>query len=214
MWHPEAITGALEGTLRDLGREPALGAFYLAGGTGLALHLGHRRSGDLDFFAVERFDEDELLQRIQHISGFAVTSKAPGALHTVIQETKVSFCQYVYPVLFPFAAFLGVKIADVPDIACMKLSAIASRGTKRDFIDLYTVAKQLGLDQQLQLFNRKYAQAACSMVHVLKCLTYFEDAEKDPMPHLLASISWDEVKRFFRSEAPRLLSMAVRPVAE
>ena len=214
MWHPEVITGALEGTLRDLGREPALGTFYLAGRTGLALHLGHRRSLDLDLFSPELFGEDALLQRIQHISGLAVTSKAPGTLHTVIQETKVSFFHYAYPVLFPLDTFLGVQVAGVPDIVCMKLSAVASRGTKRDFIDLYTVAKQLGLDQQLQFFNRKYARAVYSMVHVLKCLTYFEDAEKDPMPDMLAPISWDQVKRFFRSEAPRLLAVALRPVAE
>jgi hypothetical protein len=43
-----------------------------------------------------------------------------------------------------------------------------------------------------------------SLTHLLKSLTWFEDAEKDPMPDLLAPLPWEEVRRFFQSEASRL----------
>jgi len=180
----------MERTLGELQQKALLSRFYLAGGTGLALHLGHRRSHDLEFFSGEEFGEE--------------TPKAPHTLHGAVWGTKVSFLTYPYPVLFPFATFLGAQVADPRDIAAMKISALVSRGTKRDFVDLYAVSMHYGLEQALMLFQRKFIQVSYSQVHVLKSLTYFEDAEKDPMPEMLAPLSWDEVKRFFTGEALRL----------
>ena len=203
-WHLSTITPSTEKTLLDLSAESILSTFYLAGGTGLALQLGHLTSEDLDFFSTDVFDEEALIQRVQRLAGFSVVTKAPSTLHANIQGTKVSFLGYSYPLLFPLERFLEVAIADSRDIASMKIRAIASRGTKRDFIDLYATAQQFGLVQLLQWFDRKYAQASYSRVHILKSLTYFEDAEKDPMPHMLISVDWSEVKRFFHRQAPLL----------
>lgn len=69
---------------------------------------------------------------------------------------------YAYPVLFPTGGFEGVTAADPRDIACMKITAIASRGTKRDFVDLYQCARQFGLQELLGLFTRKYAETRYS----------------------------------------------------
>lgn len=201
-WHREAITAAVAGALESLERQGVLGGFYLAGGTALALHLGHRRSLDLDFFTSARFEEGALLQRLD---GFSLAARDPQTLHGEIGGTKVSFLGYEYPVLFPPAAFLGVAVADPRDIACMKVSAITSRGARRDFIDLYAAARIHGLPELLRLFHQKYARVNYSRVHVLKSLTYFEDAEKEPMPEMLEPIPWAEVKSYFLREAPRLL---------
>lgn len=62
-WHPEVITASTEATLRNLFHAKLFDGFYLAGGTGLALHLGHRLSQDLDCLASDLFDEEALLQR-------------------------------------------------------------------------------------------------------------------------------------------------------
>ena len=204
VWHREVITAQVERALRDLHQASVLDRCYLAGGTGLALHLGHRRSQDLDFFSRDPVDPDAIVPRIQTLNGFSLVSKGAGTLHATVQGTKVSFLGYDYPVLFPFEKFLEVNVADPRDITCMKISAIAGRGTRRDFVDLYAVSKQYGLRQQLEWFNQKFAQANYSRVHVLKSLTYFEEAEKDPMPDMLATIAWEEVKQFFLSEVPRL----------
>ncbi|MGB6687524.1 MAG: nucleotidyl transferase AbiEii/AbiGii toxin family protein [Terracidiphilus sp.] len=204
-WHSDVISGATEGALRGLQDAHLLDRFYLAGGTALALQFGHRLSLDLDFFARDHFDEDALLQKMQALEGFALAAKAPYTLHATILRTKVSFLGYSYPLLFPTNSFLEVPIADPRDIACMKLSAIASRGAKRDFVDLYTCAERFGITEILRLFERKYAQTNLNRTHILKSLTYFTDAEKDPMPHMLVPLDWDRVKQFFRMEAPRLL---------
>jgi hypothetical protein len=204
-WHSEVIPASTENTLGALHNAHLLEHFYLAGGTGLALQFGHRLSLDLDFFATDHFNEEALLQCVQGLAGFALVTKAPYTLHATVQSTKVSFLGYAYPVLFPTNRFLDVPVADPRDIACMKVSAIASRGTKRDFVDLYVSAKRFGLKEILKLFERKYAQTHYSMIHILKSLTFFKDAEKDPMPHMLVTLDWETVKQFFLLETPRLL---------
>ncbi|MGE5644989.1 MAG: nucleotidyl transferase AbiEii/AbiGii toxin family protein [Acidobacteriota bacterium] len=205
IWHPETISGATSDTLHALRDQSLTGAAYLAGGTALALRFGHRISLDLDFFTSELFDEDALLARLQASPAFSLVAKAPHTIHAVTQGTKVSFLGYPFPLLFPTAQFEGVAVADPRDIACMKLSAIASRGAKRDFIDLYVASQRFGLRQILEWFGRKYAKANYSRLHVLKSLTFFADAEKDPMPHMLVALTWDEVVRFFRRDVPELL---------
>jgi hypothetical protein len=204
VWHREVINPQVERTLHNLKALGVLDGSYLAGGTGLALHLGHRRSHDLDFFSRDPIKPEALSRTMKSLAGFALAAQAPDTLHVTVQTTKVSFLAYPYPVLFPLVAFQGVNVADPRDIACMKLSAIASRGTKRDFVDLYEVARRYGLAQLLEWFKQKYAGVNHSLTHLLKSLTWFEDAEKDPMPDLLAPLPWEEVKRFFQSEASRL----------
>jgi Nucleotidyl transferase AbiEii toxin, Type IV TA system len=204
VWHRNVITPQDERTLEDLSRAGILSQYYLAGGTGLALHLGHRRSRDLDFFSYDPVDPGAIIQKIQTIDGFSVVSQGAETLHISIRETKVSFLVFAYPVLFSFALFLQVNVADPRDIAAMKINAIAGRGAKRDFIDLYTVSRQCGFDQVLEWFKQKFARVNYSTIHILKSLTYFEEAEKDPMPDMLMPLSWEEVKQFFSSEVLRL----------
>jgi len=56
--HWEAATPGARDLLALLGRLPLLCPFYLAGGTALALRLGHRISLDLDLFAnIETLDD-------------------------------------------------------------------------------------------------------------------------------------------------------------
>ncbi|MGA2753387.1 MAG: nucleotidyl transferase AbiEii/AbiGii toxin family protein [Terracidiphilus sp.] len=204
-WRRKVITASTETTLGILRDAHLLDDFYLAGGTGLALQFGHRLSLDLDFFSKEQFAEEMFLQCVQALDGFTLSAKAPYTIHATVQGTKVSFLGYAYPVLFPQNRFLGVAIADPRDIACMKVSAIASRGTRRDFVDLYFCAERFGLKEILRLFGRKYAQTHYSKIHILKSLTFFGDAERDPMPNMLEMLDWKRVKQFFSSEAPNLL---------
>jgi hypothetical protein len=204
-WHREVIPASTETTFHRLRDANILASFYLAGGTGLALQLGHRLSLDLDFFAEQLFDEEMLLQRIHVLGEFALVARAPHTLHATLGETKISFLGYAYPVLFPFRSYEGVSVADPREIACMKITAIANRGTKRDFVDLYVSARKYGLTELLHLFARKYAQTRYSQPHLLKSLVFFDDAEKEPMPRMLVPLEWEEVKQFFLREVPRIL---------
>ncbi len=179
--------------------------FYLAGGTGLALHFGHRRSVDFDFFAPEAFHEEALLASLERYSP-SVLSRAPQTLHLLLDGIKVSFLGYPHPLLFSTDLFFSsVEVADARDIACMKLSAVASRGTRRDFVDLYVAAKTYSTSEILTLFARKYAGIEYNRLHLLKSLSYFDDAEADPPLEMLKEITWEDVKDFFARESAALL---------
>jgi predicted nucleotidyltransferase component of viral defense system len=200
-WHAEVIAPEVGLAAEHLESFPGLRGFYLAGGTALTLYLGHRRSVDLDFFSSQPFHEDTLIANLQSIPGFSVISKSPQTVYIHVSGTKVSFIGYQYPLLFPLADFRGIAVAEVRDIACMKLSALASRGSRRDFVDLYVVAREYGIPQLLDLFRSKFAQANYNLLHVRKSLTYFADAEQEPMPDMLMPLSWEEVKQFFLEQA-------------
>jgi hypothetical protein len=95
-------------------------------------------------------------------------------------------------------------VADPRDIACTKVNAIATRGGRRDFVDLYVAAQRYGLAEILQWFEDKFRSTPYNRIHLYKALTYFRDAEAEPMPHMLVPVGWPDVTRFFVSEVPRL----------
>jgi hypothetical protein len=88
----------------------------------------------------------------------------------------------------------------------LSITALTLSGTKRDFVDLYVLSKKYGLKELVDLFHRKFAKTAFSNIHLLKSLSYFVDAEKEPMPNMLEAITWKDVKEFFITEVPRLRS--------
>lgn len=210
-WHSEVVPEQSWKTLGDFWEAPFPNHLYLAGGTGLALTLGHRRSNDFDFFSKELFDENILIQELRgHLKNFTVKSKAVHTLHIEVDRVKVTFLGYNYPLLFPTLDYVGQKrtlfeVADLRDIACMKIDAIASRGSRRDFVDLYAVTRKYPMPDLIRLFDKKYSGVSFNRVHVLKSLTYFSDAESEPMPEMLINLSWEEVKDFFLGEVRKLL---------
>jgi len=182
--------------------------FYLAGGTGLALQLAHRDSIDFDFFTADDFDSDELLREVKKVfAGHSIEVIQAGnkTLNLIIDENvRASFFCVKDKLIKPAHDYDYLNVADVEDIACMKLDALASRGTKRDFIDVYFVATEIPLADLMALFKQKYASVGYNPVHLKKSLVFFEDAEGEPMPAMRAPVLWTDVKRFFVEQATSL----------
>ena len=198
-----------QGTRRNLALLADAGLtepFYLAGGTAAALHLGHRISIDLDFFGPDPFDSTQLATRLSDVGQFRLERLAEDTLLGELREVKISFFRYRYPLIVEPVSVLSVNVAGIEDIAAMKLDAISRRGTRRDFIDLYFIAQYgLAVSGAFQWYQRKYVGLNLNLVHLVKSLAYFADAETDPMPQMLVELSWEEVKRFFEREARSLL---------
>jgi hypothetical protein len=191
--------------LGALGQLPLLRKFYLTGGTALALHYGHRTSDDLDFFSANRFNSSLLQARLEPTFQLRLRVKEEGALHCQLNKVNVSFLYYPYPMLRRFLRYHGVTVSDPLDIALTKIGAIAQRGSRRDFIDLYWACHEgLTLPDLLKRFREKYGKVNYIPYHLLKSLVYFADAEKEPMPRLLLPLSWREVKQFFQTEVGKL----------
>lgn len=201
----QVLPGNTKAILALLEKSEIIQKAYLAGGTALALQLGHRISYDLDFFTKKEFDENTLLPQIKKISKFELEKIAWRTILGKFKDVRFSIFYYEYPLLYHTKKFGMINILDIHDIAAMKIAAIASRGTKRDFVDLYFICKEIiSLENAIQLYDKKYKNLATTEIHIMKSLTYFEDAEAQDMPHMLAPVDWDGVKRFFEEEVKKL----------
>ncbi len=136
---------------------PIIKKSYLAGGTALALQIGHRISVDLVFFTQEEFDEKVLSGGFRSIKEFKEEGISWRTLWGKIGETRLSIFYYKYPLLSKTHNFMDINVLDLKDIVAMKILALQSRGTKRDFIDLYFLSKKFSLDEMLKFYNTKYS---------------------------------------------------------
>ena len=194
MLHYETIIPETHSLLEKLSALPVLKDVRLVGGTALALQLGHRTSVDLDFFGRINADSEELRDILREVGRVEVASVSKNINIFWINGVKVDMVNYPYPWLDLPIVEDGVRLASLNDIAAMKVSAIVNRGTKKDFIDLYTLLQHFALDEILDMYSRKYSDG--SLFIVMKSLTYFDDAETDPMPNVLNDTTWETVKDF------------------
>lgn len=203
-WHREVLPAGWQGVAADLASRGVTARAYLAGGTAVALWLGHRRSADLDLFTQAAFDASAMRDRLVGLDGLRHVELAEATLYFELRGIKVSLITYPYPLLFPATDLDGLPVADPRDLGCMKVDAIAARGARRDFLDLHALLDGYALPSLLEWFTTKYAQASFNRAHVLKALTYFDDAEREPEPDMLAPIRWDDVRGRFLREVPAL----------
>ncbi|MCL5781999.1 MAG: nucleotidyl transferase AbiEii/AbiGii toxin family protein [Patescibacteria group bacterium] len=186
--------------------------WYLAGGTALALQVGHRQSVDLDFFTIDRdFNNDQLLQNFFDNKDWKTDINSKGTVYGELMNAKVSFIAYPFflpseeRVLFGF-----IRILIPNDIAVMKVVAISQRGRKRDFIDLYWLMNNgQDLESVIRRLGKQYPSVAHDYHHILKSLVYFNDAEGDPMPELRFRVKWEDVKKYFESKVPAVAKKVV-----
>lgn len=206
--HTEILTELQKKVLFKLGKALTNTDFYLGGGTALALQIGHRTSIDFDWFISRLGEPEVLLSRLKASNiDFNVVSIDIETVYLSIDTVQVSFIGYDYPLLQTkiFVQEYQAYLASPDDIACMKLSAIGSRGTKKDFIDLYFLIKNFkSLEEYLKLYARKFSTR--DIGHILRSLVYFEDAESEPDIWMISPLIWDELKadieRFVREITP------------
>jgi len=175
-----------------------LKAFYLAGGTGLALQLGHRKSNDFDFFSDKPFNTDAMLALISPDKVFFTSA---GSLHCELQGILISLLFYNAPLVQAPLRWRGVRLSHCEDIIAEKIKTISQRGAKKDFIDLYAAVKmKYTIPDICEFFKKRFKGFDINVYHVLKSLVFFEDAEKEPSPIMLVSgkeWEWEMVKSFF-----------------
>jgi hypothetical protein len=164
----------------------------LVGGTGLALQYGHRKSIDIDLFGEIDLDNDELASILAEIGNLEKLNLSKSIKIFKLNNIKVDIVNYPYKWLRDAILEDNLKIADVTDIAAMKLSAITNRGTKKDFIDIYYLLKKFSLKEMLDFYAEKYNDG--NVFLVLKSLVYFDDAETEPMPFMFEQVDWQKLK--------------------
>lgn len=170
--------------------------FYLAGGTALALHFGHRKSVDFDFFSKNTFKNDIIIEKLEKLGKVQIDNNSNDTLLASVNDVKFLFFLYRHPTLIEPYKYKSLQIASIDDIAVMKLIAISQRGTKKDFVDLWMILEQgYNLTLLFELMDRKFEGTKYNKAHIIKSLTFFEDAESDPDPIMLMPGSWQTIRR-------------------
>lgn len=190
--------------LEQLMQKPYLSQFLLVGGTGLSLQIGHRISVDLDMFSTNDFDTTELKGVLQSdFSSFQTVFERSNSLITQIEGVKVDFIRFKYGFNYASIEEKRIRLANIGDIAPMKLDALSARGRKKDFYDLYFLMKRMPLPEILNLYQSKYQHT--TIFHVIKSINYFVDAEADADPIVFQkNLTWQKVKDVIVKEIRKL----------
>jgi hypothetical protein len=189
-----------------LSKVPSLRTFYLAGGSGLALHLGHRESEDLDFFSRRSFCPDLLAKSLARAGTPEHISLGHGSVECWLRGFKVQLLHYPYRRLEDLHQTKWGRLADPLDIVLMKLTAISQQGSKRDFVDLACFLRsypRFPLGELLELLLRKYGRI--NRAHYLGALVYFQDADREPALRMRRDLNWKEVKSQLEHEVREFL---------
>lgn len=194
MLYRETVSTQLLGLLKRLMGIDELASLRLVGGTALALQIGHRNSVDIDLFGKHDMDENTIASVLQ---GFKQPKRLGGSRSIqvfLINGIKVDFVNYPYPWLQPLVVKEGIRMANVEDIAAMKIAAITQRGSKKDFIDLYFLLQRFELVEILRFYKKKITDGNEWLA--LRSMSYFEDADQQPSPTMFQDIEWLEVKTY------------------
>jgi len=205
--HETVLDASTRDALVELGPYMTGRGLYLGGGTAVALHLGHRRSRDLDWFSERRLPDIMVLASDLEATGIdiSVESVERGTLHCKVMDVPVTVLEYPYPLLrnTTTSVDLGYRLASLEDLAAMKVSAIAQRGSVKDFLDVYAMLRSgLDLSTMLDLYRKKYSIGDIS--HVLYGLSYYDDADQEEMPVMLWDVRWETVRATIRTAVEEL----------
>jgi len=146
---------------------PALSAFkerfYLAGGTGLALQIGHRISVDFDLFSNDPIRK-VLLKQVEDLfdkETHEVLTNNGNELTMIIDGVKVTFLHYPFPIIKPLNTSGPIPMLTVEEILVAKAYTIGRRGELKDYIDIYTGLKRKfsTLTDMISLAQKKYGDA-------------------------------------------------------
>lgn len=197
--HLNTISSTMKEIMVGFGKSDLSQKFYLAGGTALALQLGHRQSIDLDFFT----QTEDIPSSKQHIETSlksynpVLTDSSWGNLIFLINSIRVGFFAYGYPLVAPLVEIHGIHLAGLADIGLMKMDTLLGRASRKDFHDLYAICQTIPIQDLLILAPQKYPGIRDFEAQIARHLAYYERADSEAPVPLLQEVSWEEVKEFF-----------------
>lgn len=161
---------------------------YLGGGTGVAMHLKHRQSRDLDFFFHRgAVDLERLAEQLGDAGPFAVTETSPGTLRGLFGATKLEFLhadeaapqtRLEQPIVVA-----GLRVAGLKDLLAMKLKVLTERGEMRDYFDVRAIDEQtpLSVEEGIALYLDRYRldPSSGAVKSLIRAMGYLDDVEED-----------------------------------
>jgi len=208
--HPESLSPKSTALLSDLASLEWAAETYLAGSAALALYLGHRPVRDLDLMSpvlrLRAVDRRDILQDLLSVDqACRVETARDGFLYIRMNgEVALRLFYYPYPQVDSETEHQGLAVASPLDLGLMKLGAIISRGTCRDFVDLYLLCQHLPLAELLEASAHKFGHVRDFPIQALKGLSDFSQATGEPMPILSRPVDWEDVVAWTREQVETL----------
>jgi len=177
--------------------------FYLVGGTGLALQIGHRISDDFDMFSKKDISKN-LIRKVRYVfkdCKIKIVLNHSEQLSVVIDEIKIDFVKYNFPLLLGLSELKNVKILKIPEIAAMKAYALNYRGTYKDYVDLYFILKNkyTSLKQIKKIAEKKYKDEFNFRLF-LEQIIYLKDLKIEKIEFLKKKVDREKMEEFFKKE--------------
>lgn len=206
MLYKETVESKTLELLNSLQSQPYLKDFYLAGGTALALRIGHRKSADLDLFSNFSFNVVQLLENLTADYNFNLFFSANNTIKGSIDSVKVDLLSHRYPLIAEPVVEEKIEMLSLQDIIAMKLNAISASGQRvKDFIDIFYLLRKFSIEQMIGFYKEKYTQY--NEVSVLKSLVYFDDIDFNDWPEITAepNLKWDVIKNELEKSVKKYL---------
>lgn len=194
MLHTQTVERRTLELLKDLMKDPYLDDFALAGGTALALYMGHRKSIDLDLFSPNSFDSTILAKYLGDHHSFRADNIDVNTLKGSIENIKVDVLTFDYPIIAPLIKSNDIRLYSKEDIAAMKLLVIVQKGHRvKDFIDIACLSTKMSLDEMLDGFEKKFQLNPMTGVGGL---TFHKDINHTESIYLLGGeYSWKQIQK-------------------
>ena len=200
MLHHEALTHEGKAIFPQLEK---FEGFHLAGGTALALQIGHRISVDFDLFSPEAIPPTLLpkVKRVFEAASCIVSVNDSGELTVFVNNLKLTFLQYPYPVVLDLVSENGLKLLSIPEIAATKAYTIGRRGSYKDYVDLYFIiqGRHASLESIIRLAEKKY-QGDFNGRLFLEQLVYLEDIQDTEILFLKEEVTKEKTEEFFEEQ--------------
>ncbi|MBK7311847.1 MAG: hypothetical protein IPI93_13990 [Sphingobacteriaceae bacterium] len=155
-------------------------------------------------FGKIELDEMEITSLVSKTGTTTLLNRSKNIFIYSIDTVKVDVVNYPFDWIEKPIVIEGIRLAGKKDISAMKLNAIAGRGSKKDFIDLFFLLKEYSLAELFEFYKMKYPNG--SVFSVLKSLSYFDDADAEPSPKMLVSVEWDHIKNTISEQVKKHLA--------
>lgn len=184
---------------------------FLAGGTALALQLGHRVSYDFDVFCAKPIGH-ALLKKARN--NFAVkkvlVNNSDEFSFLTAGEIKISFIYYPFNLdKFLIKSAGRISLLSEEGVAVAKAYTINRRNSWRDYVDLYFLVEERGLGlKKIIIEAKKVYEEMFSEKLFLAQLIYTDDIAKSEIKEikiLSGQIFLPAVKKFFQKRVDEYL---------
>lgn len=188
------------------------GSWVLAGGTGLALQIGHRKSYDFDLFSKDPISDSvyKTISTVFHEQPIKLVDSHDQLSVALSSGVEITCLYYWYSPLFPLISTESIPLFDYRDIAADKARTLGRRNVWRDYVDIYTLLaqKKITLEELLTCAQNKFGNEFSKKLF-LEQLCYTKDIHDQAIEWIAPPVDRQTITEFLTQEVTQYLNISV-----